>query len=225
MQQGTAGLKEVCPGERTMLEVQDLLLRNYSLHYTLWKTVGVMHRLYVITSDTSFAVCHSRNLCYCFIWLTYLSPVYTIQPVVQPVVKLVWQLGKCLYTRYNRLSKPVVKPVWQPVVLCIQTFNRLSNPFDNRFDKMAVSCIQPVVKPVVQPGLTTGWTNSCSFNTVVKPCLSNWFDKHGLTTSWTNRCSFNTVVKQVVNRSDNRLDVCLHDAAGCQTGCTTGCIV
>jgi len=52
MQQGTAGLKEVCPGERTMLEVQDLLLRNYSLHSTLWKTVGVMHRLYVITSDT-----------------------------------------------------------------------------------------------------------------------------------------------------------------------------
>ena len=27
------------------------------------------------------------------------------------------------------------------------------------------------------------------------------------------------------NRFDNRLDVCLHDTADCQTGCTTGCIV
>jgi len=37
------------------------------------------------------------------------------------------------------------------------------------------------------------------------------------------------IVKPVVNRFDNRLDVCLHDAAGCPTGCTigvtTGCIV
>jgi len=36
------------------------------------------------------------------------------------------------------------------------------------------------------------------------------------------------VVKPVV-KFDNRLDVCLHDTAGCQTGCTngltTGCIV
>ena len=38
-----------------------------------------------------------------------------------------------------------IQPVWEP----------------------AVSCIQPVVKPVVQRGLTTGWTNrDCSFNTV-----------------------------------------------------------
>ena len=30
------------------------------------------------------------------------------------------------------------------------------------------------IQPVVQPALTTGWTNSgCSFNTVVKPCFSN----------------------------------------------------
>jgi len=32
-----------------------------------------------------------------------LSPVYMIQPVVKPV----WQPGKCLYTRYNRLSNPL----------------------------------------------------------------------------------------------------------------------
>jgi len=31
--------------------------------------------------------------------------VYTIQPVVKPVVKWVWQPVECLYTRYNRLSK------------------------------------------------------------------------------------------------------------------------
>jgi len=36
--------------------------------------------------------------------------------------------------------------------------------------------IQLVVKPYVQPGLTTGWTNSCSFNTVVKPVCQTWFD-------------------------------------------------
>jgi len=27
---------------------------------------------------------------------------------------------------------------------------------------------------------------------------------------------------QLSNRFDNRLDVCLHDTAGCQTGCQTG---
>jgi len=59
-----------------------------------------------------------------------------------------------------------------------------------------VCLFNTVVKPVVQPGLTTGCTNSgCSFNTVVKP--------------W----------------SDNRLDVCLHDIAGCETGCITACIM
>jgi len=43
-----------------------------------------------------------------------LSPVYTIQPVV----KLVWQTVKCLYTRYTIVYtniQPVVKPVWQLV--------------------------------------------------------------------------------------------------------------
>jgi len=72
--------------------------------------------------------------------------------------------------------------------------------FDNllyRVYKHSTCCQTVFVKPVVQPGLTTG--------------------------------SFNTVVKPVVNQFDNRLDVCLHDTAGCQTGSTTGlttgCIV
>jgi len=85
--------------------------------------------------------------------------------------------------------------------------NRLSNWFNNRLYRVyrhstgcqtrlttgltnAVSCIQLVVKQVVQRGLTTGWMNSCSFNTVVKP-----------------------VVKPVWQPFDNRLDVCLHDTA------------
>jgi len=43
-----------------------------------------------------------------------LKPVYTIQPVVKPVVIPVWQPVECLYARYNRLS------------------NQLYNRFDNR---------------------------------------------------------------------------------------------
>jgi len=95
-----------------------------------------------------------------------------------------WQPGKCLYTRYNRLSNPLsyrlYNPVWQPVertsVRSTRLSMRLSNPFDNRFHnrlyrvyKHSTSCQTVFVKPVVQPGLTTGWMNSCSFNTVVKP--------------------------------------------------------
>ena len=48
------------------------------------------------------------------LWIP-LSPVYTIQPVVKPVVQLSNRFDnrvKCSYTRYNRLS----------------------NPFDNRYD-------------------------------------------------------------------------------------------
>jgi len=83
-----------------------------------------------------------------------ISPIYTIQPVVKPV----WQLGKILYTRYNRLSNPLTNrfdkrlycvysllsnrlynPVWQPVertvaVRLTRLSNRLSNPFDNRVE-------------------------------------------------------------------------------------------
>jgi len=138
---------------------------------------------------------------------------------------------KAPFTQYNLLSNwlsnvcihdtTIVKPVWQT----------------------AVSCIQPVVKPVVQPGLTT----SCLFNTVVKPCLSNRLYNPVWQLVERTVCSFNTVVKPVVkpvwqpavscirtfnrlsNGFDNRLDVCLHDTAGCQTSCTTGlttgCIV
>ena len=64
---------------------------------------------------------------------------------IQPVVKQVVKpvTGCIVYTNIQL----VVKPVWQPSVLYIQ--------------------------PVVQPSLTTDWTNSgCSFDTVVKPVLA-----------------------------------------------------
>jgi len=59
-----------------------------------------------------------------------LSPVYTIQPVVIPVVKQVWQQVvscKCLYTRYNRLSNRLYNPVWQPVVSCKRGIRALAS--------------------------------------------------------------------------------------------------
>jgi len=52
-------------------------------------------------------------------WTTGWMFVYTIQPVVQLVVKPVWQR------------------VEQPVVSCIQTFNRLFNKFDNRLYRVS----------------------------------------------------------------------------------------
>jgi len=78
------------------------------------------------------------------LWIP-LSPVYTIQPVVKPVVQLSNRFDnrvKCLYTRYNRLSNPLsnrlYNAVWQPVertaVRSTRLSNRLSNPFDNRYD-------------------------------------------------------------------------------------------
>jgi len=57
--------------------------------------------------------------------------VYTIQPVVKPFVKRVWQPVECLCTRYNQLSNPFDN--WFDNRLSyIQTFNRLWNRFDNR---------------------------------------------------------------------------------------------
>jgi len=85
---------------------------------------------------------------------------------------------------FSRLSNQLYNLVWQPVVSCTQTFNWLfDNPFDNR---LYVWCIQPVVKPIVQSGLTTGWMNSgCSFNRLSFNRLSNRFRSTGCQTSLT----------------------------------------
>ena len=82
----------------------------------------------------------------------FLSPVYTIQPVV--------------------------KPVWEPVVSCIHTSNQLSNPFDIFDHQLTSGSI--LYTAGCQTGCTTqfdnrlneqqlfvhhGWRNSgCSFN-------------------------------------------------------------
>jgi len=73
----------------------------------------------------------------------FLSPVYTIQPVIKTGCRTSLTTGCIVYTNIQPVVIPVWQPVWQP----------------------SVSCIQPAVKTVVQPGLTTGWTNSgCSYN-------------------------------------------------------------
>jgi len=101
-----------------------------------------------------------------------------MQPIVKPVIKVVWQPGKCLYTRYNRLS------------------NRLSNRFDNRLYhvyKHSTGCQTRLIT-----GLTTGcivYTASCQ--TVVQP---------GLITGWTNSgCSSTQLWNRFNKRFDNRL--------------------
>jgi len=116
----------------------------------------------------------------------------------------------------NRLSNQVVQPVWQPCWTNSQFVQH--------------GCQTVFVKLVVQPGLTTGWTNSgCSFNTVVKPgCTTSLTTVLNEQSVSSTRLS-NRLSNPFDNRFDNWLYVCLHDAASCQIGCTTGlttgCIV
>ena len=107
-------------------------------------------------------------------WLSFLKPCLHNTTCCQTGLTT----GCIVYTNIH----PVVKPVWQP----------------------AISYIQPVVKPVVQPGLTTSWTNSCSFNTVERTVL---FIQHGCQTGFDNRLNEQWLFVQ----------------HGCQTGCKTGC--
>jgi len=73
-----------------------------------------------------------------------------------------------------------------------------------------VYTIQPVVKPVVQTGLTTGLTTVLKeqlfVQPVVKPCLTNRFDKHGLTTLLNKQLFIQHGCQTgLYNRFDNRL--------------------
>jgi len=122
--------------------------------------------------------------------LPYIYPVYTIQPVVKPVVQL----------------------VWQPAVSCKQTSNRLSNPFDNRLNV----CIHDTAG--CQTGLTTGLTTVLNEQTVrstsCQTGLYNRLDKHGLTTVLNKQL----VVKP--GCTTGLTTGCIHDTAVCQTGLT-----
>jgi len=122
-----------------------------------------------------------------------LYSVYTIQPVVIPVVQ-------------TAVVQPVVKPVWEPAVSCKQTSNRVWQPvertatvrstgcqtrllFDNRVERTvavpstrlsnrvvqpvwqpAVYTIQPVVKPAVKRVWQPVWQQvvSCRLNGVLE---------------------------------------------------------
>jgi len=146
--------------------------------------------------------------------LYYLSPVYTIQLVVNPI--------------------------WQSVVSCIQTFNLLSNPFDNRFDKQLYRVYSrlpnrlynPVWQPVERTAVrSTRYTIQRVVKLVVS-CkqtstrFSNWvWQPVTQPVEWTMAVCSTLLSNQLSNPLDNQLDVCLHDTAGCQTGLTTGCIV
>jgi len=98
--------------------------------------------------------------------------------------------------------QPVVNPIWQP----------------------AVSCIQLVVKPVVQPG-TTGWTNcGCSFNTVERTVAVRSTRLSNRVVHQLNKqsvCS-TRLSSRLWNPFDNRLYGLYEHATGCQTGLTTG---
>jgi len=85
-------------------------------------------------------------------------------------------------------------------------YNRLSNQLYNRFDnrlyrvnKHPTSC-----QTGCQPGLCNRFDNR----------IDNRFD-NGLYTR----------DRRLSNRLYNRLNVCIHDTSGCQSGLTTGCIV
>jgi len=110
---------------------------------------------------------------------------------------LLFWVQSCLITLPKELFNfNYVQLVWQPAVSCKQTSNRLSNRFDNRFNNRV-------------EGTATVRSTGCQTG------LYNRFD---------NRLY--TRYSRLWNRLSNpRLNVCIDDATGCQSGLTTGCIV
>jgi len=76
-----------------------------------------------------------------------LSPVYTIQPVVKPVVKPVGQPGKCLYTRYSRLSNKnflhgmLFRDIYQAFICVLLYFHHHFTVFVVNFFYLTLYCI------------------------------------------------------------------------------------
>jgi len=115
-----------------------------------------------------------------------LSPVYTIQPVVKPVVNPVWQPGNCLYTRYNQLSNPLSNRLYRVYKhstdnrfdkrqyrVYSRLSNRLYNRFDNRyrFDNRLYRVYEHSISTGCKTGLTTCWMFVYTIQPVVKPVV------------------------------------------------------
>ena len=154
-----------------------------------------------LRDDASRPRAHVRTHRHCLaVTDEHLYPVYTIQPVVKPVVTG-WTNSHC---SFNRLSNRVVQPVSQPVG-CLFTrysrlsnwlYNRLYNRFDNRLNK------QPLfVQPVIKPGCTTGSTTGC----IHDRAGYQTGNQTGLTTGWMFVYTIQPVVKPVWQPVDNRL--------------------
>jgi len=103
-----------------------------------------------------------------------LSPVYTTQPVVKPVVNPVWQTGKCLYTRTTGCH-------FRCQTGCLTTGCIMYTIIQPVAWQTAVSCIQPVVKPVVKPGCTTGLTTGLP-TVLNEQSVRSTFVQHGCQT-------------------------------------------
>jgi len=117
------------------------------------------------------------------------------------------------FTRYNQLSNRLWnRCVWQPVECSYTRYSRLSNGFDNQFDNRVerTDCsFNMVVKPVVQPALTTGFTTMLNeqplfVQPVVKPGCTRYSrlsNQSRLTTGWMFVYTIQPVVKPVWQRA------------------------
>jgi len=89
-------------------------------------------------------------------------------------------------------------PVWNPFARC----NRLSNRLDNRLN----ACLHDAAGYTT--GCSTSLTTGCIVYTSIQPVVIPVEQPAAL-------------CKQTFNQLNNRMNVCLHDAAGCRTGLTT----
>jgi len=97
--------------------------------------------------------------------------------------------------------------------------------------KRVMCFVKPYLHDTIgcQSGCTTGLTTGCIVYTNIQPAV-NAVVKRVWQPAWqpgrTISCSFNRLSNRVVQpvwqtRFDNRLNVCIHDTASCQTGLTT----
>jgi len=148
--------------------------------------------------------------------------------VVKPVVKRVWQLGKCLYTRYNRLSVRFDNQLYRVYKHSTGCQTRLTTDcivytagcqaccrtsFGNQLHEQWL-----FVQHGCQIGCTTRFDNVWQLverTAVPWTQLSNWV--------------WQPVERTVAVRSSRLNEQWLFVQHGCQTGCTTGlttgCIV